>query len=377
MAYKSFKTIDDFNLQGKRVLLRVDINSEIINNRPIMSDRIKLHSQTISLLKKRKAKVIVIAHQSNPGKYDFTSLKNHVRLINKYTKIKFVKDIIGKKAENGINNLKDGQAILLENIRFLKEEFTPSKTNKLTKFFKDKIDIYINDSLSVSHRDQTSITIFPLIFKSAAGPVLINELRNIEKIKFKDSLYILGGNKIEDVMLLVNRNILSTGLFSVLCLIAEGNNLGLENKALRKQMKYLKTIKKNLPHIKTPIDLAFSIKGKRKEINLNELPTNHLALDIGAKTIEYYKREIRKARRIFWKGTAGNIDIKGFSTGTISLLKEIEKSNAFCVIAGGHSSTAIDRFHINRKKIGYISISGGALLYYIAGKKLPGLEALK
>src|SRR3989344_2357911 len=172
MTYKGFKTISSLDVKGKKVLLRVDLNSEIINKKPIISQRIIEHAKTIKELKKRQAKVIIIAHQSRKGKKDFTSLREHSKLLNRLVKVKFVHDIIGKKAE------------------------------------KDKIEIYINDAFSICHRNETSIVSLPKIIKEKAiGRVLENELKQIEKIKVDDenTLFILGGNKVEDIILLINK----------------------------------------------------------------------------------------------------------------------------------------------------------------------------
>lgn len=382
MGYKNFKTINDLDVKGKKVLLWADLNSEIKNNKPSNSERIKQHSKTISLLKRKKAKLIVISHQSRPGKKDFTSLKKHAALVNKLTQIKFIDDIIGKKSESAINNLKDGEAILLENIRYLRDEYRLKGKNKIVDFFKEKIDIYINDAFSMCHRDEASLTLIPKKIKTKAiGPVLENELKNAEKIKYNinNSLFILGGNKVADIQLLLNKkNIMPTGTLALLVLIAKGYDLGKkQTTALKNQLKFIPKIKKNLKNIKIPKDLAFNVNGKRKDIPKEKFPINHLALDIGKETIEYYKNEIKKTKRIFWKGTAGDNSKKYFELGTKELLKSVEKSNAFIVIAGGHSQTAISRYKINIKNKSYLSLSGGALVHYIAGKKLPGLEVLK
>jgi phosphoglycerate kinase len=383
MVYKNFKTINDLKLKGKTVLLRIDINSQIKNNKPVLSNRIKEHSKTISLLKKQKTKIITIAYQSRPGKPDFTSLKKHATLINKQTKIKFIPDIIGKKSKKAIKSLKEGDAILLENIRYLKDEYNPGN-NKITKFFKDKFDIYINDAFSICHRNQTSITQLPKLTEKAIGPVLEYEIRNIDKIKnnLSNSLFILGGNKIEDVLLLIKNNksnkILPTGILALLVLKAKGYDLGKkQTKLLKDQLRLIPKIKKHLKNIKTPKDLAFNINGKRKDIPINDFPINNLAHDIGMQTIKDYEKEIKKTKKIFWKGTAGDCSKKHFDIGTNRLLKAMEKSKAFSIVSGGHSETQINKLGINKKKLGYVSLSGGALIHYLSNKKLPGLEALK
>ena len=371
-----FKTISNFNVKGKIILLRADINSEIIKGNVILSDRIRMASLTIKELKAKKAKVVVIAHQGRPGSEDFTNLNQHAKLINKFTKIKFINDIIGEKAIKSIKNMREGEAILLDNLRFLKEELNPKNDNKLLNILSKVCDIYINDAFSVCHRNQTSITGFPQIMKSGIGKVMENELKNLNKIK-NNSLLILGGYKVEDIVLLLGKNrILSTGVFSLLCLSAKDYKLGLEDKLLKNQRYLIKKIKSNIKDIVTPLDLAFDINGKRVNIDIKDLPTNYKALDIGNKTIKYYNSEIKKAKSIFWKGTAGYCEKEEFCLGTKQLLKTIVDSKKFCVVAGGNSSEALERFGLN-KKISYVSLSGGALIYYIAGKKLPGIEALK
>ena len=382
MVYKYYKTLKDINVEGETVLLWIDLNSQIIKNKPIISPRFKEHSKTISLLKRKKANIVILSHQSRPGREDFTSLKEHSKLLNKYTKLKFINDIIGEKSTKAINNLKDGDAILLENIRYLKDEYKVSKKNKIVDFFKDKIDIYVNDAFSMCHRNEASLTLLPKSIKiRAIGPVLKNELIHAEEIRsyFNKSLFILGGNKVEDLILLIRKNkILPTGILALLVLKAKGYDLGKkQTNKLKKELKFIPTIKKHLKNIIIPKDLAFEINKKRKDIPTEKFPINHLALDIGKKTIDFYEKEILKEKKIFWKGTAGDCSKKEFCLGTKRLLTTINKSNSYVVVAGGHSQTAIESFKLNKDRMGYLSLSGGALVHFIAGKKLPGLEALK
>ncbi len=159
--------------------------------------------------------------------------------------------------------------------------------------------------------------------------------------------------------------------------MVSGYDLGLENRLLKKELKFIPKIKKYLKNIKIPNDLAVDINGKRINLKLKYFPNHYKALDIGDETIKLYEKEISKSKTIFWKGTAGYCERKEFSIGTKRLYQAIEKSKAFCVIAGGHSSDALNRLNIDKNKIGYVSLSGGALIHLVSGKKLPGLEALK
>ncbi len=376
------KTLSSFNFRGKKVLLRTDVNSDVKEGKVLMSERIKEAAISIKELKKKKAKVVVIAHQGNPGKSDFLSLKQHAKLLNKFVKIKFIEDVIGDKAINAIDKLKDGEAILLDNLRFIDDEFDPEKDkNKLIENFKKRFDYYVNDAFSVCHRNQTSIVLFPKIFKSCAGRVLEREVNALKKIKLKECLYILGGAKPADnIKLLKGNKVLSCGLFGQVCLIAKGKNLGAQNDYLEKEKilnyEILKEIKPKLKHVYTPFDFAVKIKNKRVEVNLHHFPNHFEIFDIGSKTIEKYTREIKKAKAIYMKGPAGDCSSEGFCKGTFAILKAVSECKGFTLIGGGHLSDAIRDSKIPKSKFDHISLSGGALLSYIAGEKLPGLVAL-
>jgi phosphoglycerate kinase len=215
---------------------------------------------------------------------------------------------------------------------------------------------------------------FPKVLKSCIGRVMEKELKALKNLKIKNALYILGGAKPKDVMLLVNgkRKILSCGLFGQLCLISKGFKFGEQNKFLRKKIGIVK--KSKLKNVETPIDFAVRAKG-RKELKLEEFPSKYEIFDIGEDTIKKYKDEIKKAKVIFMKGVAGHCGYPIFCKGTREILKAIEKSKAFSVIGGGQLSNAAAKFRI--KKIDHISLSGGALVEYVAKGKLVGLEALK
>ena len=369
------------NLQGKKIILRVDLNCDIHDGKIIESERIKEHARTIKFLQVKKAKIVILAHQGNLGEKTCTSLRQHAKFLNKYAKVKFVPQVIGKRAWLEISELKNGEALLLENVRFLKEEQNPTANNSFVKYFKEAgFDYYVNDAFSVSHRNQTSIVSFPKVFPSAIGLVFEEELSHIEKIKtkMKNCLFILGGAKSKDLLPLLGKGkILTTGKLSLLCLIANGYNLGKENQLLKKDFPLLSIIKKNLDNIETPVDLALNVRGKRKESFLDEFPKNYLVWDIGEQTIKDYKKEIAKAKVIFFKGSPGMFQEKGFEKGTREILNAIANSKAFSVIAGGQSSDALKKFKIPKSKFSYVSLSGGSLVAYLAGEKLPGLEALK
>jgi len=375
-----YKTLNDFDFRGKRVLLRSDLNSEVFRGKVVLGGRIIESVRTVRELQNKGARVVILAHQGQKGSDDFISLEQHAVLLRKYIKIKFVKDVVGKIAISEIDSLENGDSLLLDNVRFIKDEFYPfKKRNVLIEKLARRFDIYINDAFSVCHRAQTSIVSFPKFLNSGIGRLTERELKALEKINVKNCLFIIGGNKVEDEIKLLGkgRRILSGGFLSLLALIAKGYNLGYENKILRKELKFVNLIKKHLKSIKTPVDLAVSVDGRRMEISLESLPSDYQILDIGRESVENYIAEIKKAKVIFMKGPLGHSGFKEFSLGTEKILKAVASSHAFSVLGGGHLTTAMMKFGISPRKFGYVSLSGGALISYLAGEKLPGLEALR
>ncbi|MBU0958630.1 MAG: phosphoglycerate kinase, partial [Nanoarchaeota archaeon] len=241
------KTLSDFDFYGKRVILRADLNSNHKGKRILLGERIIEASKTIRELKKKGAKLVIIAHQGQKGKADFLSLKQHARLLNKYVKIRFIKDIFGNKAINAIKNLKPGEVILLENLRYEDDELNPEKKNnkflKLGGFF----DIYVNDAFSVCHRKHFSIVGFPKSLPSCSGRLLEKEINALKRTKVKHALYILGGAKPGDYLTLLKGNrVLACGLFGQSCLVSKGKNLGFQNRYLEKEASLNGRLKKDL-----------------------------------------------------------------------------------------------------------------------------------
>ena len=375
------KTLSSYNFKNKTVLLRADLNSDVVNGKVVMSERIKQSSETIRELKRKGAKVVVIAHQGRKGKSDFISLRDHAKLLNKYTRVRFVPDTIGEVAEREIKDLKLEEAVVLENLRFLDDEMEPGK-NKLVMRLSELCDVYVNDAFSVCHRKQTSVVSFPKYMPSFAGRILEREVNALKKIKMKNVLYILAGAKPEDnIVLLRGNKVLSGGLFGQTCLSASGQELGAQEDYLGKKVEDFEGIKgklrRKLKNVEMPSDFAVKVNGKRRELKLDEFPSRYEIYDIGSETIERYVQEIKKAKAIYMKGPVGDCSQKQFCKGTYALLRAIGESNGFSLIGGGHLSDAIESSGVSKKKFGYLSLSGGALLRYIAGEKLVGLEALK
>jgi len=302
--------------------------------------------------------------------------------------VKFVDDVCGAKAISEIGKLESGEIILLNNVRFVADEFAPEKgkRNELYRLVK-VVDFFVNDAFSVCHRAQASVVLFPKYLPSCAGRLLYREIIALKKIKLRNCLYVLGGAKPADNMKLLSagvrrqasgvRKILVCGLFGQMCLIADGKNLGAQNKYLKNVVDdydgVLKKLNGRLKNIEMPIDFAVKVGGRRVERMLNEFPCDDEIFDIGAGTIEKYVSEIRRAKVVFVKGPAGDSADSKFAKGTVALLRAVAKCE-FSLIGGGHLNDTIKKYKL--KGFGHVSLSGGALLRYVAGEKLPGLEAI-
>jgi len=374
-----FRTLSDFDFRGKRVLLRADLNSPVVSGKVLMNPRISASAKTIRELKRAGASVVVMAHQSRKGKKDFISLKQHSKLLEKFVKVKFVPDVFGKKARSAIENLGSGEVLLLDNVRFVKEEFSPSIRNRMVVSLKGYFDFYLNDAFSVSHRNQTSIVSFAKVLESGVGRLMEHEIKSLEKVSLNRGLFILCGAKADENLLLMQkaRNVLVGGLFGILCLRAFGKKVGASEVLLKSDLKHLRNLKRVVRREMLPVDFVVSRNGRRKVVSVDELPVADEIFDIGPKTVEVFSKRIRGAKEIFMKGPAGRCEVKEFCSGTKGLLKAIAASKRFSVLGGGHLSKALEEIGISKNGFGHISLSGGALARYVAGEKLVGLEVLK
>jgi len=393
------KTLNDFNFKDKLVLVRLDLNSPIIKGKILNSERFKESAKTINELLKKKAKIVIITHQGRKGGNDFLiSLKQHAITLSKYTnkKIDYIDDLFGDLAFEKINTLKPANAILLKNVRYFDDELNlkGSRFYSFSKLF----DIYVNDAFSVCHRNHGSIIIPPKVIPSCMGRSLekeINALRNFSLKNKGKSLFLLGGSKVEDYLPLFNvlrkkeNKILASGVLANLILISLGKDLGYENTWI-KNKKYnglisqFKELYMRYPkQIILPMDFAigkYNYKNeKRREVLLEDAPFKDKIWDVGHITIEKFIKELNNSNFIFMKGPLGYSEFREFSYASVKILKEISKltknKKVFSLLGGGHLTTTIKRYKISNS-FSHISLSGGALIYYLSGKKLPGIDAL-
>ncbi|WP_338102436.1 phosphoglycerate kinase [Methanolapillus millepedarum] len=396
---KDFLTIDDFDVFGKTVLLRVDFNAPMSPEGKILDDaRIKSHVKTITDLK--DAKVVILAHQSRPGKSDFTTTKPHAEILSKYLgkEVRYVDDIFGSYARSCISAMVPGDVIILENVRFFSEESLDRSVKEHSdSFFVQKllpyVDFYLNDAFAVSHRSHLSVVGFTENIKSGAGRLMESEIVNLERglNGERPCVYALGGSKVDD-SLHVAENVLSKGsadsvLFSGVVgnviLAAAGFKIGKPNMDLIVKLGYTdqieiakEMIQKYGDKIKYPMDVALNADGKRVEATIKEMgKSNYPAYDIGLETIVAYTTEIENAGTVILNGPAGVSENPDFAIGTHEIIRAGTRSK-FSIIGGGHISAEVNRLGIEGQ-FSHISTGGGACIEYLSGVELPGITALE
>ena len=384
------RNLNDVSLKGKRILLRVDLNSPIENGKIIINPRIKAHAGTIRELSDRGAKLIVISHQGRKGEHDFTSLEQHAKILKELAgrHVEFIDHVIGEEVKNAVMKLKDGEIIVLGNVRNLDDE--TKADGKIVHELTPLVDYFVLDALSIAHREHASVVGFTKTVPSYAGPVLAQELNALKRIDHGEKIiFIIGGSKIHDAYLLLKRwlklgrveKVLLAGVPGILSLHAHGHPVGpsyrhLEKLHLIHDEPELKAMMQQYdPLLRHPVDIAVDDHGQRKETGIENI--THEIKDIGPKTIALFQDEIKKAKIIIMNGSPGVYEEEQFGEGTKAILQAIAESSAYSIIGGGHTITAIEKFNIPKEKFGYISLSGKAFLECLEGKELPALKALE
>lgn len=399
-----FLTMDDFDFKGKVVLVRVDFNSPIDpQTKKILDDtRIRMHGETtLKELSQKGAKTVVMAHQGRPGEPDFIPLRQHAEILGKVLgrKVKYVDDVFGEKAQKAIEALKNGEILVLENVRTYPDEEKKRSPEEHAKseFIKSLApiaDAFVNDAFAAAHRAHASMVGFTAVLPSVAGRIMERELKALKKVleaPEKPCVFVLGGAKADDSLkisryVLTNRiadYILTGGIIGHLFLAAKGFDLGKPNMEFLEKQQVLglvpgiKELMKEFPgKIMAPLDLAVEVNGKRREIMVSDLPTKYSIYDIGTKTVEEYSKILRKAKSIVVSGPMGVFENKEFMFGTKKTFEAVADSKAFSLIGGGHTVAATKELGLENK-ISYISTAGGALIEFLMGEQLPGVVALE
>ncbi|MFQ6067711.1 MAG: phosphoglycerate kinase, partial [bacterium] len=396
--------------QGKTVLLRVDINSPLDprTKRIVNKNRIDKSLPTIKKLTDAGAKLVIIAHQGDTLDYqNLICLKEHAEKISQKIgkKVYFIDDVAGPAARGKIKNLKKGEILLLDNLRYLTEEvstfeghvkLSPEEMSKtyLVRNLSPLADCYVNDAFAAAHRSSPSMVAFQELLPSAAGILYDKEVSTLTRVlenPDRPSVFLLGGAKISDAFGMMRKvlaegsadYILTTGVTALVMHMALGKQLGspterfITDRGLVKFVEPAKEYLKDYPDkLFYPLDFAVDDEGKRYEVSVDELPVEKQIIDIGPKTIEKYEKIIEKAGTIFVNGPAGIYEREIGAYGTKELWRIIGEAKGYSVIGGGDTVASVALL-ADLSKISYVCTGGGALIRFLSGMKLPLVEAMK
>ena len=389
------KTIKDYNLNGKKIIIRCDFNVPIENG--IIKDETRLMKslRTIRYARKNNAKVILMSHlgrinkEEDKQKYTLKPVAERLsKLLRK--KVTFIDQTRGEKLENAINNMKDKDVILIENTRFEdldgKKESSNDKT--LGKYWANLGDIFINDAFGTIHRAHASNLGIASNLPNGLGFLVENEIKKLTKLIDKPKkpyTIILGGSKVEDKIGVISNLItkadylLIGGGMAFTFLKAAGFNIG-SSLCEREKLSYCKDLlNKYEEKIVLPIDIItakeINENAKTTERFLGEIEEDEIGLDIGPKTTEVFKQYLDDCKTIFWNGPLGYFELKPFQNGTKTILDIITKTKAYTVVGGGDTIRAATDFNY-QDKISHISTGGGASLAFLEEKPLPALDII-
>lgn len=387
--------LTDINMKGKTVLLRADFNVPLDEFGNITDDtRIFEELPTIRYILKQGAKLIICSHLGRPkGEFDQTySMFPVAQQLIKYliNKVHFAVDVVGPDAIQKAKNLKEGEVLILENLRFHKEE----EANDL--YFAKKLasmaDIYIDDAFGTIHRKHASIhRVAKLLPNNGMGFLMGKEINTIEKaMRNPDRPFvaILGGAKVADKIGVVKNLmekadcVLIGGAMSFTFLKAQGVNVGtsiVDEKSLELAKGILEKAKEEGKKLILPVDVAvstnYSPNSKARFCKIENIPENYMGLDIGPRTIKIFKQKIKEAKTIIWNGPMGVFEFPEFAAGTYQVAKAISKNKGLTIVGGGDTVAAVKLYKLS-KKISHISTGGGATLALLEGAELPGYDAL-
>ena len=393
------KTLNDITFAGKRALIRVDFNVPLDKGFHVTDDnRIRATIPTLNKILKSGGSCILMSHLGRPkdGPEEKYSLKHTITTIEKLLdrKVSFANDCIGEEAKTKAANLKPGEILLLENLRFYKEE------EKGDVAFAEKLsklgDIYVNDAFGTAHRAHASTTIVAQFFKEkCAGLVMAAELDNAKKVMeqaTKPFTAIMGGAKISDKILLIEKlldkvnHLIIGGGMSYTFFKAMGGNIGkslVEEDKLALAKELIQKAKAKGVELHLPIDSVaadkFDAAANTQIANNTSIPDGWMGLDIGPQARAVFAKVIEGSKTILWNGPMGVFEMEKFEAGTKSVAEAVVRATekgAFSLIGGGDSAAAVAQFGFS-EKVSYVSTGGGALLEYFEGKVLPGVKALE
>ena len=399
-------TLDDVKVDGMTVLLRVDINSPLDPASGAFLDISRIEGILPTIIRLLKAKTVLLTHQSRPEKDDFTTTHGHSRELGRLLgrTVKWVEDIHGDAALAAIEELQDGEILMLNNVRMDDEEFSRSKdsfeeltNSSLVVRLAGVADLFVYDAFACAHRNAPSITGFTHVLPCVAGELMrreIDALQDTARNPERPSIAVLGGIKVDDSVAVADnmlRNgsidaVWATGGVANLFLSLAGHDPGdisLDFLASELKGKWLPTVEiarklyeefSEVIHL--PIDVAANVAGNRLDLVVESLPVDAPVLDLGVQSTIKLSQAIRAAGTVILNGPAGVFEDNNFAFGTVEMLNACAETEAFVVIGGGHTATLISKKGL-AGRMGHISTGGGACLDFLAGKTLPAVESLE
>ncbi|WP_223032340.1 phosphoglycerate kinase [Hanstruepera marina] len=392
------KTLNDFNFENKKALIRVDFNVPLNDEFKVTdATRIKSAKSTIIKILEDGGSCILMSHLGRPkGREDKYSLKHIVDKAEDIlgVEIQFVEDCVGDKAQEAADNLQPGEILLLENLRFHEEETQGDKV--FAKQLSELGDIYVNDAFGTAHRAHASTTIIAQFFpdKKCFGYLLQQEIESIKKVMEtgeKPVCAVLGGAKVSSKITIIDNildkidHLIIGGGMTFTFIKAQGGSIGnslVEEDKLDLANSILEKAKAKNVKVHLPVDAiiadGFSNDAKTNTCPVNQIPDGWMGLDVGPNTEAQFSDVIRDSKTILWNGPLGVFEMPNFAKGTIALgyaIAEATENGAFSLVGGGDSVAAVKQFDFE-DKVSYVSTGGGAMLESLEGKILPGIAAI-
>lgn len=403
-------TLDEFELRGKTVLCRVDMNQPVDRQSGTLKStaRIEACVPTIRELSDKGAKVVLLAHQGSDIEYkNFYCTKPHAAVLGQLLgrPVQWIDDVCGPTARQMIRELKDGEILLLDNVRYVSEEQTLfemklqlTREQQAETLLVEKLaplaDLYVCDAFAAAHRDQPSLCGFEQVLPSAMGRLFEKEYCVISELMAspaKPCIFVLGGSKISDAFLMMETvlgsgvadAVLTGGLVGNILLAAKGEAIGQGSLDFIYRSNYGEYIEKAkgiyakyADRIVLPADLAYVQDGLRRECAVGSVPEDICAVDIGSRTAKQYETVILQARTVFVNGPMGIFEKPETELGTRTVFEALGEAPGYTVVGGGDSVTAAAKYQV-RDKLGYVCTGGGALIRFLTGEDLPVVRALR
>lgn len=398
------KTIDDLELNNQRVLLRADLNAPMkqdANGQMQITDdgRLRASVTTINDLRKKNARIIILAHLGRPKgeRKPELSLKPIAKRLSELVgvSIKFIDDLNDASTLEAVNSMQSGEIIMIENIRFEKDETSKdqSERQRLAQKLAKLGEAFVIDGFGVVHREQASVTDIARLLPKASGRLVQAEQKAFDRVlnnPERPYVVVLGGSKVSDKLGVINNliskvnKILIGGGMAFTFLKAQGYEVGdslLEVDRIEEVKQLLLTAKEKNVEIVLPIDIVISTSldgtSPVSEVDFDKIPVGQKGLDIGSKTAELFADKIRDAKTVVWNGPMGVFEVNAFAKGTKTVAQALANSAAYSVVGGGDSAAAIRLLGLDESKFDHISTGGGASLELLEGKVLPGLAVLE